>query len=135
MAPLLHRAAINRMKIYMVSLFHRATINNKQLTIIKCIVKCVYSFMLCINFYILMMYFNYLLFKLSLSTYLVCFVIVNVICLMILLFSNELGVHSSYAQCTLQLFCEQRFTMMRNSRGNVQMLSLQNTPRTTVQLS
>ena len=30
MAPLLHRAAINSMKIYMVSLLYRATINKPQ---------------------------------------------------------------------------------------------------------
>ena len=33
MAPLLHRAAINRMKIYMVSLLHRATINQLLLVV------------------------------------------------------------------------------------------------------
>jgi len=34
MAPLLHRAAINSMKIYMVSLLHRATINNSDLPLL-----------------------------------------------------------------------------------------------------
>ena len=36
MAPLLHRAAINRMKIYMVSLLHRATIKKEEEEELEC---------------------------------------------------------------------------------------------------